>query len=63
MAKSTRTHKTRTEWHSARTEGALDGWDIICTDCGYVGGYSIESLAQRDARLHTENMPRWEAAR
>ena len=57
----TQDHKEVTMAHSttivespASEAGALDGFDIICSQCGNVGGYSLKTLANQMAYGHTK---------
>jgi len=52
-------HKT-TLVETPAQAGGLDGWSIICQDCGNVGGYSILGMSQKYAREHTSYMLRKE---
>lgn len=50
----TMAHSTTIVESPASEPGALDGFDIICGQCGNVGGYSLLTLTQQYARQHTD---------
>lgn len=49
--------------HEAREAGALDGFDVDCSHCGYVGGSSLRVLAEEHGRGHVAYMAKKEAGR
>lgn len=44
--------------HEAREPGGLGGFDVTCSECGSVGGYSIRSMSEKAARGHVAYMVR-----
>lgn len=48
----TMAHLTTITESQASEPGALDGFDINCDVCGFVGGYSLLTLAQQNAAGH-----------
>ena len=45
----------------ATEPGALDGFDLQCETCGFVGGYSLKTLAQQYAAGHVSYFANKEA--
>lgn len=51
-------HTTTLVDSPASEAGALDGWSIVCSACGPVGGSSLRTLAAEWAADHSEYMER-----